>query len=121
MSRRLESPWRAACWTHSNRGGGLEPRPHPREELAGARRTRLARQMEETPTLSVAHEGPPRPGGDAASPLAASLASADGAGVGLGRLRYSRGVHEGSSSWAGSGRVPPRRAICLTRPVEYHV
>src|SRR5215217_5713480 len=71
MSRRLEyPPWRSSCSAHGNRGGGLEPRPHPLEEFPGAHRPRLAQQMEETPALPVpvAHEGPPRPGGDAAEP-----------------------------------------------------
>jgi hypothetical protein len=42
-----------------HRGCGLELRPHPREELTGAHRARLARQVEEKPALPVPHEGPP--------------------------------------------------------------
>src|SRR5215210_2501997 len=49
--------------------------------------------MEESPARVVAHEGPARPGGDAPRALAATLAAADRAGVGPGRLRYSRGGH----------------------------
>ena len=32
-----------------HRGGGLEHRPHPLEELPGAHRARFARQLEEKP------------------------------------------------------------------------
>ena len=65
-----------------HRGWGLEPRPHPREELTGAHRAWLARQVKETPAVLIQYERPPRPGGDAARTLAATLAAADRPGVG---------------------------------------